>query len=278
MRPTDYSYHLVHREDGGETLTVITDDGPEVLTSDHPNYCEVKKAVQQKESGGVVKRLLNIARRVRERFQELSDRVGVRGNTVFFDGEPVDGTITRQIVRFMREGVEDWRPLVNFMENISENPTEHSREQLYDWLRARDFAITPQGFIVAYKGVHSDGKGGYQSGFSGSASVNGVPHHGRIPNFLGATVSMPRESVAHDPGQACSTGLHVGTPEYARGYAQGALLKVVVNPRDVVSVPTDAGGEKVRVSEYTVVEVIPDPDTAPRDYESVEPLDEPRDC
>jgi hypothetical protein len=265
MRPTDYSYHLVHRENGEETLTVITDEGPEVLTSEHPNFCDVKRAVQKKEPGRVVKTLLNIARTVREKFQELSPRVGVRGNTVYFDGEPVESSITRQIVRFLREGVQDWRPLVKFLENIHENPTEHSREQLYDWLRARDFTITPQGFIVGYKGVRNDGEGGYQSGFSGRAFVDDVLHTGRIPNYVGATVKMPRSEVAHDPSAACSTGLHVGTRDYARSYAQGALLTVVVNPRDVVSVPTDAGGEKVRVSQYTALASDP-------------PYQEPQEC
>jgi hypothetical protein len=64
---------------------------------------------------------------------------------------------------------------------------------------------------------------------------------------------MPRDQVQFDPGVGCHTGLHVGTFEYAAGFAQGALLEVVVNPRDVVSVPTDCGAQKMRTCRYTVV-------------------------
>ena len=39
------------------------------------------------------------------------------------------------------------------------------------------------------------------------------------------------------------------------------MLKVHINPRDVVSVPTDAQGEKVRVCRYRVVEIIDAPET-----------------
>ena len=57
-----------------------------------------------------------------------------------------------------------------------------------------------------------------------------------------------------DPREGCSFGLHVGTYNYAKGFAQGVLLRVRVNPRHVVSVPLHAGYQKIRVTEYTVVE------------------------
>jgi hypothetical protein len=52
----------------------------------------------------------------------------------------------------------------------------------------------------------------------------------------------------------------VGTYDYAKRYANGALLKVHVNPRDVVSVPTGEG-EKVRVCRYVVEDIIDAPET-----------------
>ena len=67
---------------------------------------------------------------------------------------------------------------------------------------------------------------------------------------------MPRSEVAYDPGEACSVGLHVGNYKFARDYASAALLEVHVNPRDVVSVPTDAGGHKIRVCRYKVVDLV----------------------
>ena len=70
---------------------------------------------------------------------------------------------------------------------------------------------------------------------------------------------MPRGEVQHDPESGCSTGLHVGTYAYAQGYARAALLTVHVNPRDVVSVPTDCDAEKMRVCRYVVSDDEPTP-------------------
>ena len=66
-------------------------------------------------------------------------------------------------------------------------------------------------------------------------------------------IEIARSYVNHDPSQGCSTGLHVGTYAYAKGYARSALLEVHVNPRDVVSVPTDCDAQKVRVTAAKVV-------------------------
>ena len=163
------------------------------------------------------------------------------------------------MLRFLEAGVEDWVPLVKFFENVQANPNEHSREQLYNWLAKRDFTITPDGLIVGYKGVTRD----YRSILSGTATVDGVVYKGQIPNHIGAVVEMPRDQVQWDPSVGCHTGLHVGTYEYANGFAQGVLLEVHVNPRDVVSVPTDCDWAKVRVCRYVVVGTIDQPYTTP---------------
>ena len=40
------------------------------------------------------------------------------------------------------------------------------------------------------------------------------------------------------------------------------MLEIHINPRDVVSVPTDAGGAKMRVCRYTVASVVEAPHTS----------------
>ncbi|MCE3285930.1 MAG: hypothetical protein K0R70_2186, partial [Steroidobacteraceae bacterium] len=181
----------------------------------------------------------------------------------YFDGDEVHGTLVDTILRFMAEG-EDFGPLVKFFENVAANPNDHSREQLYDWLLAQQrkdggVTIDEDGMLVAYKGVRRDGDGSLVSGWAGKAIVDGVEVEGHIPNKIGSVIEMPRTQVVHDPASACSRGLHVGTFAYAKGYARGALLRVSVNPRDVVSVPTEAGGEKVRVCRYVVEDIITEP-------------------
>lgn len=255
---------------GEQTFVTVFAPGYDAITigDTHAKFKEIVGLLAEATTGSYVDpsevyNLIDLGAVAAQKFENLSERVSVRGGVVYFDGDEVDNSLTQQVVRFLDEGVEDFKPLVAFFEKVSTNPNNHSRQQLFDWLNVRQgISITESGNIVAYKGVYSDGKGGYQSGHQGHAIRNGEDIRGYIPNAVGDTIEMPRSEVAFDPAQACKQGLHVGTYEYARSYAQGAMLKVIVDPRDVVSVPTDGGGEKIRVCRYRVEEVIDSPETA----------------
>lgn len=266
MPPIQYS--LVSNDDS-RVITVFTPAGaPLIAGSDHPNFDAIvsKLVCQELDLGAPVAidevvELFDIPTAISQRFEELSERVEVKDGRVYFDGDEVHSSLTNAILRFLDEGVDDWQPLVEFFENVMLNPCEHSREQLYDWLSVREgITLTFDGFIVGYKGVHVRREdGALVSGYMGKAKVNGEEVVGNIPNEVGSVITMPRSEVQHDPSAACSSGLYVGTFSYAQRFARGAILRVHVNPRDVVSVPNDAGGEKIRVCRYSVVEVIQQP-------------------
>lgn len=256
-------YTLVNT--GEQKYVTVYVEGREPLSADdsHPYFKEILDCLYHDDCGSAVLDLFDLAETASKKFQQLSERVSVKDGQVFFDGDRQDDTITDQIVRFIDEGRDDWLPLVRFMENVAANLTDHSREQLYDWLRVNNLTITDDGLIIGYKGVARSDRDGYsyESLSSGTATVDGKTYKGsRIPQDIGSVVEMPRSSVQHDPGAACSTGLHVGTKGYAQAYANGgALLEVHVNPRDVVSVPTDADGNKVRVCRYLVRREVSEP-------------------
>lgn len=230
--------------------------------SGHPNFDAIVGALVSGEydSTDEIAELFDVAQAVAKRFENLSDRVQVGNGRVLFDGRETDNSLTKQIVRFLEEGY-GFEPLVSFMENVMDNPQEHSRQQLFDWLEHHDFTITSDGMIVGYKGVASDGNDSYRSISSGTETVyvDGEPHQGQIPNPVGATVNMDRGLVQHDPSVGCHRGLHVGTYDYAQSFSHGTVLEVHVNPRDVVSVPTDCNWAKVRTCRYKVVDVIDAP-------------------
>jgi hypothetical protein len=258
---------LVDTGDAQYVTVYVKGQEPLSASDTHPNFQRIVDAldtewydVQPYFTNEAILELFDTAKSVARKL--LSERVSVANGQVYFDHEPVDDSITDQIVRFLDEGIDNWRPLVAFMENIALNPNTQSRTQLYDWLRARAFTLTLDGEVVGYKGVTSDGKGGYCSQQSGTAIVDGVTVKGRIPNQVGSVVEMPRGDVQHDPSTGCSTGLHVGTFDYAADYGRGgAMLRVLVNPRDVVSVPLDGRGEKIRVCRYKVNAIINETDT-----------------
>jgi hypothetical protein len=269
-------YPYFHVTKGGsETVSVFLPDGaPVVATGEHPQFAAIlAAAASDASSAEEIRDLADLSAAVARHFDQLSERVAVANGRVYFDGDEVDSTITQQIVRCLDDSTEgDWKPLVLFMENVAANPNPHSREQLFDWLRDRKFTIASNGCFIGYKGVHErpDADDGlpYQSASSGEAIVNGERFEGKIPNAPGATVEMPRSAVQHNPSEGCSTGLHVGTYAYAQTYARAALLSVLVNPRDVVSVPTDCNAEKMRVCRYVVQD---DAATAPEDSPAIAP-------
>lgn len=255
-----YQYSKIET-DVHESITVFVDGEMHVAISDHPHYEDIVQAA--KDGDPDILDLFDLSRSVDQKFNALSRRVSVSGGNLYFDNEPVHGAISEHVIRFYEEGL-DFGPLVNFLERLAANPNEHSREQLYNWLDGRDFTINLSGDIVGYKGVAvRDGE--YLSISSGSAIVNGERVKGQIPNSIGSVIEMPRSQVAFDPRVGCSTGLHFGTWEYARGFGRGAVLKVSVDPADIVSVPTDCDAQKVRTCRYTVQDVISQPIASPFD-------------
>lgn len=246
------TYSLYTDGFGNSFLTLIHNDKVHTVTHEHPNFAEARDAVIFDGDYDEAVRLIDIEAVARERFA-LSDRVSVEDGVVYFDGDPVNTTLTDQIVRFLRDKLPVG-PLVKFWENLAANPSEHSREQLYDWLSRRDFTITEDGCFLAYKGVRPD----LTSISAGPAFVDGKAVNGHVPNGVGSIVTVARSYVHADSAVGCSTGLHAGTWDYASTFGPVVLL-VKVNPRDVVSVPTDCDAQKLRTCRYEVLEVIENP-------------------
>lgn len=256
---SDIRYNLVST-DSENFLTIYTRDrGAVSVESSHPHFDFIVAGIIRGDESVID--LMDPATTVAIKLTELSERVTVAYGRVFLDGDEVHGAIARHIGRYVIAGVEDYRPYVSFLEKLSTNPSQHSRDQLFDWLEAHEFTITQDGDIVAFKGV--DGRdGNYQSTTAGNAIVDNVPVEGHIPNQIGSVVTMPRSEVVEDPSTACSEGLHVGTYGFAKTFGT-SLLEVHVNPRDVVSVPTRDNGDKVRVCRYRVIDVADGPYDVP---------------
>lgn len=260
---TNLTYRLVKDGDFGNVVAYFPDEENSIRTADsnHPHWKAIVTGLVADDAS--VYELFDVREGAARRLTALSDRVSYDGRNILFDGDVVSGPLADQIVRCLEQGVDDYKALVAFWEKIAQNPSENSRKALFTWLEAGDFTVTLDGDIVGYKGVHKiDGPNEYQSVNAGVAYVDGVQKMGRIPNKPGTVVTMPRAQVNDDPNVHCHTGLHVGTWSYASGFA-GTVLEVHVNPRDVVSVPNDAGCRKMRVCRYQVVQILGEPYASP---------------
>jgi len=249
--------HTVVNVDGQDTVVTVLHNGNiyQAVVDHHPNFVSIVSALRNERSEQYVVSLFDVERTVSNKFKRLTERVTVKDGNVFFDGDIVNNTLTKQIMRFVNEGVSKFEPLVNFMEKVMINPNPNSRVQLFEWLDNHDFTITQDGDIVAYKGVRMrDGvpSSTVSAPAKDKVSVNGELVTGHVPNPDGAVVEMPRSVVDPDEGRHCSVGLHVGTFRYAQAFT-GHTLEVHVNPRDVVSVTSDSNREKIRTCRYVVV-------------------------
>jgi hypothetical protein len=243
----------------GQALAVAFPDGQVVtVPGTHPTFDPLTRHLRGTDDPDPkrVRELLNVGAATAEELRQLSTRVTYAGGLIHFDGQPLDNALTRHLVRLIRAGDRSYGRFVAFLENLAENPSGRSRRQLFTWLSERDMTITPDGQFIAYKGVRDDL--GNTSIHSGTASVDGHEHHGHIPNLVGSVITMPRNQVSDDKHDGCTSGLHVGTWEYAHVFGRRTLI-VSVNPRDVVSVPKDCEFQKLRCCRYAVLDVIRSP-------------------
>lgn len=257
------NYKIIYGEEVDSVVAFDPNRADPLLTADsnHPNWDAIVEALDNGDEhafdlfdvgAGVVRRM-------------LSDRVEYIDGVIYFDGSPREDALTSHLVRSVQAGADnsDLNAIVNFWESLQNNPSHHSREQLLNWLTHHDFSITEEGQIIAYKGVRNI-NGDFYSVHSGRATVDGELIEGRIPNYIGAVVTMPRSEVSDNPNVACHAGLHCATFEFgARFASDGTTLEVHVWPEDVVSVPHDSNVQKVRCCRYEVARVAESAHTAP---------------
>lgn len=159
------------------------------------------------------------------------------------DTEAIPAVIGRKIVEFYKEGFPI-DPIVKFWTRLRKNPSRGSQTQLFGFLEANKIPIKEDGTFVAYKKV---------------SVVDGTlkdTHSRTIDNSVGNTVKMDRSKVDDNPNQTCSHGLHVAGWDYAQNFGGTILLEVEVDPENVVAVPYDYNNQKMRVCQYTIVDVI----------------------
>lgn len=241
------------------TITLIANDGPSVVGKTHPNFYKIKKALLTKNFLEV-ENLLD----VKHGYKEFSNgQIVVDGDNLIYNGSIVHNVLTQRIVGMIQNG-DEATPMLNFLVNLMDNPSEGSIDQLYTFLEHENLPITQDGCFLAYKAINRD----YTDKYSGT-----------ISNKVGDKVKMPYEEVTADPTKHCSSGLHCGSIEYVRSYGSfttdengehtgDRLVTVKVNPNAVVSVPEDSDRQKVRVYRYVVHEEIENPfDLVPK-YEA----------
>lgn len=246
------NYYRIVSTDGRTSIAFMHEGAGMSVDDTHPSFNEIREALLD-EDYAEAHDLFDAAKALTKRFNKLTDRVSVRGNSLYFDNEVIENDLTDKILNYYQSG-EDFKPLVNFLEKLYVNNNSYVRSQLFRFIQDQNITILPNGDFIGHKGVLAKGDGVFESRNSGHAIVDGEDIHGRVPQKVGSVVEMPRSEVTFDENTHCAAGLHVGTYDYASRWGDGSTLLVAVNPRDVVSVPADSYGDKLRTCRYRVLD------------------------
>jgi len=219
------------------SLTAFIDGRSYTVDNTHANWDKIVLAVKHEQFDAIPK-LIDLGKAITE-FGE-GHYVSVKGGVVYYKDKPVHNTLTKRILDMMTQGF-DVLPIVTFMDRLHDNPSYRAIQELYLFLETNDLPITSDGHFLAWKKVSHDYKD---------------IHSGRFDNSVGCVCEMPRQEVDDERDNTCSNGLHFCSESYLEHYGWSNDCKVVVvkiNPKDVVSIPSDYANAKGRCSRYEVI-------------------------
>lgn len=175
-------------------------------------------------------------------YDEVADKFSLSGIHLSMEYEQL-------ILKTYEQSVEDGNPdtlngLVNLVHRMNAADKMDSFGQLYEFLKHNDIKIMADGRFVGYKGLDT---------------LNDVfvdCHTRTIAQKEGDYIYTQEQYVNNDPSISCSWGLHVGNWSYVKGFAGYTIAQVVVKPEDVVSVPFDYNGGKLRSKGYSIIKIL----------------------
>ncbi len=214
-------------------LLTLSDGNNASITRDNQNF---KKVCDMLMGGNMdVMALVNPAKN----FEYTYGNIKVVEDGVLFAGNKLPKEIAFFVIDAVRAGKQaDAERFAKFLNNLMENPSYRAVTTLYPFIKHNDIQITDEGMILAWKRIKSDFTDVYT---------------GKIDNSIGKVVKVRRNEVEENPDQTCAQGLHLCAKHYLSSYSGDVVVQCLLNPRDVVAVPKDYNGSKLRCCEYKVL-------------------------
>lgn len=225
----------------GANITVVVGNKPFTISKTHITYSRVLEAIKAAD-WELVKEIVDPVKVVLKFGQ---GNVSIDGERLMWRGKELNTGLATRMIAMLQEGFPV-EPMANFMENLYQNPSHRAVTELYGFLEKNNLPITPEGHFLAYKRVRAD----YRD-----------CHSGTMDNSVGNVVEMERHEVNDNKDETCSTGLHFCSHSYLGHFDGDRVVIVKINPRDVVSIPSDYNDAKGRACRYEVIgEVDNNPD------------------
>jgi hypothetical protein len=222
---------------GSGKITSCINGAIYTIDTDHPNYNKALQCVKEQDWDGFLD-AVDLSRKVKDFI--LNTDVQIVDGAIIYKGEIVHNTLTKRVISFMQQDLP-FKPLLNFLVNLMENPSKRAVDELYDFLEVGELPITEDGYFLAFKNVKSDYKD---------------IHSGTFDNSVGSVCEMRRNQVDEDKDRTCSYGLHFCSIKYLPHFRDsngGHTMIVKINPADVVAIPADYNNTKGRTCKYEVI-------------------------
>lgn len=152
----------------------------------------------------------------------------------------ISGKLSARIIdTIKKDGEAGAETLFNFLDKLMLNPSNRSVNELYGFLQHNDIELAADGDFYAWKVVRST----YMD-----------KHSNTMDNSVGKEVRVARNQVNEDSDVTCSYGLHVCAKSYISHFSSNGdrVVRVKVNPADVVAIPKDYNDSKMRCAGYFV--------------------------
>jgi len=249
---------LTHIKDAKNHWTVVLQNQSYQFDHTHPEYNELIECVRVGDDSEFL-RLLNTGTIIEDWSEGNFE---FRDGYLYYEDEQVASQPTERIIQLLKQGW-DHKPMLAYLDRLYQNVSNRAVTESYDWCSHKGLPITPDGYLVGYKGV------AVYSGDSTTDKMGRPLQDGDLVdrytgksfrNNVADECGMNRRKVSDNCNEGCAAGLHVGTYEYASGWAgnEGKVVLVKFDPADIVSVPTDSDFQKMRVSRYTVIGIARD--------------------
>lgn len=246
----------------GSNITVVIDNKPYTVNKSHIAFQKIVDAIKE-NNWETVKDIIEPKLVI---LNYGSGNISIQGDTLFWKGIELHNSLTTRIISMMQEGFPV-EPMVKFMENLLENPSFRAINELYGFLEKNTLPITSDGFFLAYKRVNDSYLDVHSSSvLNKPAYAFTKEEHNMLPITAGrkkevtvnivdgqTVIEMPRFMVNDDKNQTCSEGLHFCSQEYLNSFGGSRIVILKINPKDVVSIPTDYNNSKGRTSKYIVL-------------------------
>jgi hypothetical protein len=217
----------------GTNCVVVIDNKSHTISKTHITYQRVVDAIKASD-WDLVRTLIEPKQAV---ISYGNGNVTIDGDKFYWKGQDFHNSLSMRMITMLQEGFPI-DPMVHFMENLMQNPSYRSVQELYGFLEKNNLPITPDGHFLAYKKVRDNFKD---------------CHSGTMDNSVGKVVEMERNLVDDDKDRTCSRGLHFCSEDYLNHFGGERIVIVKINPRDVVSIPSDYNDSKGRACRYEVV-------------------------